>query len=853
MVGPKTRSAKAAAPKRKAGPATPGSAKKAKPGFTDENARWLKPKGRGAAEDAEDEPLSSEGEEAEEDAQRGGKKTKLQPKQKQQPKAKAKGKPARQPSPPEEDSDGDDGSDGFGGSDSDDLGIAGDEFGGSGSGSGSEGEGEGEEGGCANGGLLDTDSGDEGATGSGEDDDGLLGSGSLEGDDSDEEGSDDDDQLAIERHSKLLDKAARRAATEADAEARTMAAGLDTNMEESERYTLPSGQEVEAEARAPPDLEVVRRRLKETVGVLDNFAAQRAPGRSRAEYMDQLRRDLAVYYGYNSFLTDQVLGLFPPAEAVEFMEACEVPRPITLRVNTLKARRRELAAALINRGVNLDPIGPWSKVGLVVYESKVPIGATPEYMAGHYMLQGASSFMPVMALAPQAGERVVDMAAAPGGKTSYISALMRNAGLVFANEPNAARLKSITGNLSRLGVTNAVVCSYDGRELPRVLGERSADRVLLDAPCSGSGVASKDPSVKTSKAAQDIWRCAHLQKQLLLAAIDLVDARSASGGYVVYSTCSVLVEENENVVNYALRKRHVKVVPTGLDFGRPGLVRHRESRFHPSLEHARRFYPHAHNLDGFFVCKLKKVSNATGPRPESKKGGKGEGAGSDEDDDGDEPAFMGSADAKDARAAVAAALEQQRGGKAGGAAAATPAKKAPEKNLPSTPGSLSALKKKLKARVQAADEPEGGGSSSEEEIGLGLGSSEEEEEEEEGSDGDEGEEEASEEEGSEDGSPGGGSSDDDDDDDDDDDGDGAPPARGKQSQEAAVQRGGRGSGGRGRGGGGGRGRGGGGGGSRGRGRGGGGRGGGGRGGDAGGGGGRGRGRGGARGGRGGRR
>ncbi|KAJ1356519.1 hypothetical protein KIN20_014250 [Parelaphostrongylus tenuis] len=124
--------------------------------------------------------------------------------------------------------------------------------------------------------------------------------------------------------------------------------------------------------------------------------------------------------------------------------------------------------------MNIDPGAPWTKVGPAAYDSQVFIGATLEYLAGHYMIQGLSSLLPVMALAPQPGDRVLDMCAAPSGKTSHIAGLMKNSGVLFANDAN--------------------------------LAPNGFDRVLLDAPCSGTGVIWKDPTVKTSKDSQDIQR-----------------------------------------------------------------------------------------------------------------------------------------------------------------------------------------------------------------------------------------------------------------------------------------------------------------------------------------------------------
>lgn len=278
--------------------------------------------------------------------------------------------------------------------------------------------------------------------------------------------------------------------------------GDEEGTEEDEDLVLPT---LDGGEGPSADLQSVQMRIQEIVNILNNF--QNQGGRNRSEYTEQLLDDICTYYGYNRFLAEKFFELFTPTEALAFFEANETPRPVTIRANTLRTRRRDLAQALINRGVNLEPLpGKWTKVGLQVFESSVPIGATPEYLAGHYMLQAASSFLPVIALAPQPHERVLDMASAPGGKSTYLSALMQNTGVVFANDSNKARTKSLTANVHRLGCTNVVVCNHDARMFPKVMG--GFDRVLLDSPCSGSGVVSKDASVKTNKVCTEQSICA---------------------------------------------------------------------------------------------------------------------------------------------------------------------------------------------------------------------------------------------------------------------------------------------------------------------------------------------------------
>lgn len=434
----------------------------------------------------------------------------------------------------------------------------------------------------------------------------------------DEDESDAEEKLTaanIEGLSRKLDMQA--AAEEEAARLEMEEAAMQTNIAGDALDVFGEEAGGERTMGLAPDLKLLRTRINETIRILDDLKTLGQPGKSRADYMKLLLDDICAYYGYTPYLAEKLMNLFTPREAFAFFEANETPRPVVIRTNTLRTNRRTLAQALINRGVVLEPVGKWSKVGLQVFESQVPLGATPEYLAGHYILQAASSFLPVMALAPQPNERVLDMAAAPGGKTTYISALMRNTGCVIANDASKPRAKGLIGNIHRLGCKNTIVTNLDARTaFPKAMG--GFDRILLDAPCSGTGVIAKDASVKTSKTERDFLALPHMQKQLLLAAIDSLDHNSKTGGYVVYSTCSVTVEENEGVVQYALRKRpNVKIVDTGLgSFGTEGFRSYMGKKFDDKMNLTRRYFPHRENVDGFFVCKLKKF----GPSPKDAPG-----------------------------------------------------------------------------------------------------------------------------------------------------------------------------------------------------------------------------------------
>ena len=315
-----------------------------------------------------------------------------------------------------------------------------------------------------------------------------------------------------------------------------------------------------------------------------------------------MKREIQTLYGYNSDYIKCIFLLFPLKEIVEYFKFSKKQRPVSIRSNSLKRESFQLEKDLVNRGLNTIFLkGTLRNIGMLSNKI-VGIGNCPEYLGGYYTLQGIASLFPIFSLSPTKNDRILDLAASPGGKTTHISEIMKNSGLIVANDKSLIRIKSLVSNIHRLGIKNSIVVNFDGSIMPFIM--KGFDKVLLDAPCSGSGISYNNHNFCSNKFKRSLFINSELQKRLLLAAIDSCDENSIKGGYIIYSTCSIFVEENENIIQYAVENRKVKIVSTELQYGMPGYKKYKQKIFNDNMVFSRRFFSHIHNADGFFICKL---------------------------------------------------------------------------------------------------------------------------------------------------------------------------------------------------------------------------------------------------------
>ncbi|RLG48972.1 MAG: tRNA methyltransferase [Thermoproteota archaeon] len=273
-----------------------------------------------------------------------------------------------------------------------------------------------------------------------------------------------------------------------------------------------------------------------------------------------------------------------------------------VRINPMKVDPDRLISRLEGRGWRLERI-PWYEHGYWVVEGPEKLGSTVEHQLGLYYVQEAASMIPPVALSPEPGESVADVAAAPGSKTTQMSEMMRWRGLILANDPDLARFSALSSNVQRMGCVNVSLTSLDGRVLPRIFGEERFDRVLLDAPCSSVGEARRDWGALKRWSLRRVRRLARLQEELAISAYRLLKP----GGLMVYSTCTLDPEENEFVVLSLIRRGAEVLRPRveGLLF-RPGLTRWAGRELDPSLARTMRVLPQDNDTMAFFVALIRK-------------------------------------------------------------------------------------------------------------------------------------------------------------------------------------------------------------------------------------------------------
>lgn len=281
--------------------------------------------------------------------------------------------------------------------------------------------------------------------------------------------------------------------------------------------------------------------------------------------------------------------------SLSFMRRC-------VRVNTLKINISEVKKSLDKKGWKLTKI-PWCKEGFYIehIKGRRDIGNTQEHVLGYIYVQEAASMIPPIVLYPKPGEVVLDMCASPGSKSSQIAAMMKNKGILVCNDYKGMRIKPLGLNLQRVGATNTLISLMDGKNIKGI----EFEKILVDAPCSGTGTIRK--SLKTLRIWNEnmIKRLSITQKNLIENAFNLLKP----GGVMVYSTCTLEPHEDEGVVSFLLDKyENAKTMPINIEIKhRTPILEFEGKKYNPGVKNALRIWPQDNDTEGFFVAKIKKV------------------------------------------------------------------------------------------------------------------------------------------------------------------------------------------------------------------------------------------------------
>lgn len=318
-------------------------------------------------------------------------------------------------------------------------------------------------------------------------------------------------------------------------------------------------------------------------------------------FVDSMKlSDLAKEYGYSFDNLKRYNEMFGD-KLPQFLEANEIQNKDSVRVNTLKISKDKIYERLSNNGFLLKEI---NNLGYIVEQSKFSISSTQENLLGYLYIQGVAEMHVSPILSPDKNDFVVDMCAAPGGKTTHLSAIMENEGSIYAFDVNKRRLSALKNNIARMGCMNIAVFNLSGEEISKL--KNQPDKILLDAPCTGSGIMRKDSLRKSLKSTHDIIFLSEIQKKLLKAAINSLK----SGGTLLYTTCSLEPEENEFVIQWALDNFDIKLLNIDTEINNvsleKGFTEIFGSKMSDEIRLCRRSFPHVHNTNGLFMAKILK-------------------------------------------------------------------------------------------------------------------------------------------------------------------------------------------------------------------------------------------------------